>query len=245
MEDLTQGAQPQDVLEQPQPAPQPSPQPVLQQQEQLAQPKQAPAAPTEIKGDSVLETTMSIFEASTGRGYTHFMDAISAATQYQDEGLIDFNSLTQGLDAAQAAQATALAKAVYRETQSEIQRQHQAVHSMAGGEEQWNTAVQAFNSQAPSSVKTAVRALLEAGDVTAAGELVLHTAQGLGLVQSGELVQGGASGSVQGLSSTEFSEKLAELMNEVGNRSLESGIYQQKYQTLMQQRALGRKNGLN
>lgn len=198
----------------------------------------------DYEGESVLETSIRVFEASTGVTQDHFESAITNALQYGDPNLIDVASLTQGLDATQAAQATALAKAAYQEVRTHIERSTEAAYQLAGGKEQWAEASQSFNTNAPAHIRSAVGALLEQGDVNGATQLVLDTVRNFGLVNTGTPpLQGGTGVAVQGLSQAEFNVQLRELERSAGNRSFEQGEYKEKLSALMAQRKLGRSLG--
>lgn len=238
----------------PQPTPQPTPTPMTPPVAPTPTPPVPPvptpvAEPTDsgtfdYEGKSVLETSIRVFEASTGVSQESFETAIQSALQYGDPNLIDVASLTQGLDPAQAAQATALAKAVYQEAHTHIQQSTEAAYQLAGGKEKWTEASQSFNTNAPAHIRSAVGALLEQGDIKGATQLVLDTVRNLGLVNTGTPpLQGGTGVAVQGLSQAEFNVQLRELERSAGNRSFEQGEYKEKLSALMAQRNLGRSLG--
>lgn len=206
--------------------------------------KDEPKQVVDYAGNSAIETSINIFASSTGVTLDRFNDAMANALQYGDENLIDYTSLTQGLTPDQAAQAKALAQANYRETQEYIQRETNAAFDLAGGKEQWNESVQVFNTKAPQHVKTAVKGLLDSGDILSAAQLVLDTVRGTGMVNTGTPpIQGGNGTAQQGLSLAEFNAKLSELERSAGNRSFEQGEYKAKLDALMNQRQLGRQQG--
>lgn len=204
------------------------------------------------QGETVLDTSIGIFASSAGIEASRFEDAIENAIKYNDPRLINIEALTAGLKPDQVAQATALAQAAYKETQTLIQRQAQetiaTAERLAGGAEQWKTVSATFNTKAPAHLKAVVAQMLDAGDVQNAVQFVLDTAKGVGLVNSGnDPMQGGVGGNgadSSGISQAEYFTKLATLEREAGNRSFEQGEYAHKLTLLRDARKLGRANGL-
>jgi len=253
LENLPAGHPDNPLTQQPTPTPTPAPVPTPDVPTPAPVPPTPTPAPTvepevtptfDYEGDSVLETSIKVFEASTGVSQDSFESAIQNALQYGDPNLIDVASLTQGLDPTQSAQAVALAKAAYQEARTHIQQSTEAAYQLAGGKEKWVEASQSFNTNAPAHIRSAVGALLEQGDVKGATQLVLDTVRNFGLVNTGTPpLQGGTGVAVQGLSQAEFNAQLRELERSAGNRSFEQGEYKEKLSALMAQRNLGRSLG--
>src|SRR5690554_5154740 len=138
---------------------QPAPQPVLTT-ETKSEPVQANQQakqeidPDSLVGSNPLETSINMFSHSIGIAPDSFVNAVQAALQYGDDNLIDVTSLTQGLtDPVAKAQAIALAKATYQHIQSEQQRVQSTAHQLAGGEAQWTSALEAFNTHADARTR--------------------------------------------------------------------------------------------
>lgn len=203
-------------------------------------------------GETVLETSINIFSSGAGIDAVRFEDAIENAIKYNDPNLINVDALTAGLKPEQAAQAKALAQAAYQETQAAIQRASKesiaTAERLAGGSEQWKNISATFNTKAPAHLKAVVSQMLDAGDVQNAVQFVIDTANGVGLVNSGnQPMQGGVGGNgaaSSGISQAEYFAKLATLEREAGNRSFEQGEYAHKLSLLRDARKLGRNNGL-
>ncbi len=209
-----------------------------------SEPPVAQPADKDYKGNTVLETSINVFAATTGVTHERFEAAIQNALQYGDENLIDYTSLTNGLTPDQINQAKALAQATYKEVQTQIQSETQAAYQLAGGEAQWKEASQVFNTKAPDHVKAAVRSLLEAGNIRSAAQLVLDTTRSLGMVNTGgSPIQGGNGTAQQGLSLSEFNAQVRDLERSAGNRSFEQGEYKTKLDNLLALRNLGRSQG--
>lgn len=195
-------------------------------------------------GETALELAINVLASQTGITNETFDRALAGALQHNDINLINVEALTAGLKPDQAAQAKALAQAVFKETQATVQRTTQEAYTLAGGEAQWKEATAVFNTQAPEHIRAVVRTLLDTGDVKNAAQFVLDTVRGNGMVNSGTPPIAGGTGSVtQGTSLAEFNAQLAELERTAGNRSLEQGTHAVKFQQIVAARNLGRKQG--
>lgn len=234
--EVTPAAQP---AQQPAPQVQPEPQVVYQQ------------VPT-YTGNSTLETSINIFTASAGITPDRFGTAIEKAIEYGDASLINYAELTQGLKPDQAAQAKALAEAAFKEQTAQAQQfitaQKAQIEQLAGSAEAWQEAAQAFNQSAPEHLRKVVRQMLDNGDMVAAGQFVLETVRGSGMVNFGTApLQGGTGGAganVTGLSKREYFDKLNELNRKAGNSSWAEGTsIGEQLKTLQQLRQLGAKQG--
>ena len=221
-----------------QPAAQPVQQPVLPKETQTA-PVQAnqDIDPDSLIGSNPLETSINMFSHSTGISPDSFVNAVQAAVQYGDDNLIDVTSLTQGLtDPIAKAQAIALAKATYQHIQSEQQRIQSTAHQLAGGEEHWSAALEAFNTHADARTRGYAKYLESEGDIEGAVQHIMQTVQNLGVVnsQQGEFVtpSGGTPAQMQALSYAEYNAAIRELQREAGNAM--TNPRSPHYQKLMQ-----------
>lgn len=206
--------------------------------EQVQQPVQQPVLPVETKpepvqakqeidpdsliGSNPLETSINMFSHTTGIAPDSFVNAVQAALQYGDDNLIDVTSLTQGLtDPVAKAQAIALAKATYQHIQTEQQRVQTTAHQLAGGEDHWSSALEAFNTHADARTRGYAKYLESEGDIEGAVQHIMQTVQNLGVVnsQQGEFVtpSGGTPAQMQALSYAEYNAAIRELQREAGN----------------------------
>lgn len=222
-----------------------------QVQQPVAQPVAQPTnvEPVDYTGSTPLETAVNIFAGSTGITHDVFAASIQNALQYGDPNLIDVATLTQGLKPEQVAQAKALATAVYQQVQADRNTAIQTAYTKAGGEAQWNTTIEAFNSQAPTWAKEAAKALEQAGNVDAAVDFILNQAQQFGITnsQQGEFIQpsGAQPNSTAALGSSEFKRAIGELQIKAGNElNNPRSPYYAELELLQQRRQLGKRQGL-
>lgn len=236
------------ALETPVQAPVQAQQPQQAQPSQQLQQQQAPTEPPKdapvYTGDDPITLSVQIFADSNGLDAAAFMDALEPALQYNDPNLINLSSIVADLDPAKQAQAEALAKAAYQQA---IQLRENAVrtaYQKAGGEQQWRQAVDAFNSNAPSTQREFALYLEQQGRIDEAVTYVLDTVRQYGLVNTvqGQPLQGGLGGAtVRGISQAEFRQQLDTLYKEVGFNNL---AHDPRFKQLSDARALGKQQGL-
>ena len=120
----------------------------------------------------------------------------------------------------------------------------ETVYSAVGGEQNWQTAVAAFNKGAPKELREAVAVMLDSGkgtQVKAAAQLVSQFASAGGFIRSSEdrsnAPQYSAAAGGQGLSAADFKAEIAKL-----DRNARG--FQEKRADLYNRRALGQKAGL-
>lgn len=213
-----------------------------QQAAPQVQPKEE-AVPTFTGGDP-LSVGVQSFTQRSGVSADALYGSVSAALQYGDPNLINLQEITAGLSPAAAAEARALASAIFQQAQQTRQQAQNAAYSAAGSKEAWEGAVAAFNSKAPPHVMAAAKALEETGNVQGAIQYVLETVRGLGLVPQtqGQPVQGSLVGSaVQGLSEAQFRAELGKIYKE---RGMNNAIHDPRYQQIIDARQLGRQQGI-
>lgn len=170
--------------------------------------------------------------------------ALGKAIEYGDPQLVDAAYLREiGGDKAQAlVDAARQAVVVANEYSDRVTRE---VHSLAGGEPGWNTAVAVFNSKADPAVRRVVAGLFNSTnleDVKQGAQYVLNFSRDQGQVtQAPELVVpagGGVPGtSVQGLSKVEFQKAHFALDPNAPD-------YADKRQQLLALRSIGKRRGL-
>lgn len=119
----------------------------------------------------------------------------------------------------------------------------ETVYSAVGGEQNWQTAVAAFNKGAPKELREAVAVMLDSGKTTqvkAAAQLVSQFASAGGFIRSNSrsgAPQYSAAAGGQGLSANDFKAEIAKL-------DRNSRDFQEKRADLYNRRALGRQAGL-
>lgn len=231
-----------------QPVQVPAVQPVL-----ATQPEAAPVTGNEFHADTgnpVLDVAVATFAKMTGATTADIEKAVASALKYNDPSLVDESFLKERFK-GNADQALQLARAYVQQvsTQQTQQRQaaQQAVIEVVGSEAEWTKAVDTFNAVADPETKGIIKTLLEAGHYKYGAQQLMQYLQSSGRVPSarGELLQGNASqATLQGMSKDAFTQALQALKKEANGRSLESGVFGDKYNKLIQQRAIGRAAGL-
>lgn len=166
--------------------------------------------------------------------------ALANALEYGDANLIDFAHIREK-GGANAAHLEAVARSLVEHAVAEDSRHTASLYARAGGEANFNSAVQAFNASAPDNVKMIVKALTDSGNdaqVIAGVDLMLQYSQGATMQPAG-LVQSGAGATLPGggLSKESFQHELRQL-----DRS--DYQYEQKRQDLYARRAYGKHSGM-
>jgi hypothetical protein len=211
---------------------------------------QAPIA-SDVTGNEVLDTAISTFVSMTGATNADMQRATANALAYGDPALVDVAFLKEKFGKF-GDQAVALAKAAVsdsiKQTNDASTAALSVVNAAAGGEANWKQAVSVFNSTASPTIKEAVKALMNQGNVAGGAELLLSVVNGSGLLPNvnpslngGGAVQGGSN---TALNAQQFQTELAALSKEAGNRSLESGPMAVKYNQLIARRSAGKALGM-
>lgn len=197
-------------------------------------------------GSDFVETSINYMTAELGVSPDAFDAVYENAIKHNDLSLINPAALGTDLTEAQAAQIKQLATAAVQKHQSAVESAKSTIYSVAGGETEWKTAVQAFNSNAPADVMEYAKYLSDTGKIKQAAEYVLkyNTQQGLVNSQKQPPIQGGTGTVTNGMSKAEYTTELAKLEQEAGNRSLGSPAYAARLNDLNSRRALGRQQGL-
>jgi len=165
----------------------------------------------------------------------------SKAIQTGDAELLDV-AYIKDKAGANADQLITIAQGIVQAVQADIDKAVGAVHTMAGGEANWNASVAAFNEKAPQELRSVIGQMMNSGNsaqIDAAGKLVIQFAQGNGFVPNQQplVQQGGASlPSSQALSKDEFQTELRKL-------DQNSATYLQDRASLFTRRTLGKKLG--
>lgn len=204
----------------------------------------APAAPVQVAGesnDAVLEAYTTSFSA-IGAGLD-LSRAIGNALQFGKPELIDEAYITEK-GGAQAAQLKVIAKAIVERVQAKTAEDANAAYSVAGGLDQWNASMGAFNTNAPAHLKQVVAQMINSGNaeqIKAGAQVVVDYAQSGGLVAKAPgMVQAGVAGvdPAQALDKASFQTALWKLDKQ--DRS-----YPAQRAALFARREQGRARGLN
>lgn len=206
---------------------------------------QAPVPSTpSYDSSNPLDVSVQYFAQGAGITADAFYDALLPALQYGDPNLINLQHLTQNLKPEQKVHAEALAKAAYQQAQQVKQQTVATAHQKAGGAENWQHAVGAFNAKATPEQKGYAKYLEEQGKINEAVDYVLGTSQQFGFVNTtqGSPIQGNLSGqAVRGLSKTDYHAELAKLAKEVGYSNMHTDP---RFTQLSNARTLGTQQGL-
>lgn len=166
------------------------------------------------------------------------------AFEYGDPALINAEYIkARGGDSS--AQLIEMAKQIVRTATAEIEASVNSVYRAAGGEDQWQAAVAAFNKNAPKHLKTVAVKLLDSPNRTEIQEgakfVIEFARQGGFVTEPGERVnaQGGANLGERGLSAADYKEAIRSLKPSYSNpnRNAEEA-------ELYRLRVLGKSRGL-
>lgn len=242
-------------LQLPQPAPQPTPNPAQPQPAEApalpaellnllaglgnAQPAAAPVpapAPAPVPQGTGLDGALRGVLAAGGVDLDR---ALKNALEYGDPNLIDTTYIREK-GGASAAHFEQVARAIVANAVAEDAQATAKLHARAGGEANFNAAVQAFNASAPAQVKAVVQALIDSGkdeSVMYGMDILMQFAQGSTMVKPG-LVQSGAGATISsGLSKEDFQREL-QALNPMDPQ------YADKRSELYARRSYGKSRGL-
>lgn len=225
-------------------APQVPTEPPVQQPQAPVPTPQQPEVPV---GANYLETSVNYFAAEVGITPEAVADTIANALKYNDPALIDVRSLGN-LTPEQAVRAQQLAEMSYQHVQHEIATMQNTVHQVAGGVDQWNSAIQAFNANATEEAKAYVAYLADnAQNAKQAAEYVLMYVQGAGLTtQINQPQIHGGSGGVgpAALDRQGYMEGINQLELKRNARTISPAQYNAELADLDNRRAIGRRAGI-
>lgn len=197
-------------------------------------------------GDSFVDTSINYLTTELGVDVDAFDAVYEHAVKHDDLSLINPDALGKQLTPEQRVRVQQLATAAVQKHKSAVQAAKQEIYGVAGSEEQWTQAVQAFNSNAEPDAMGYAKYLADTGKLKQAAEYVLryNQQQGLQNVQTQAPLQGGTGSVRNGISKAEYTAEISKLELEAGNRSLGSGTYKARLDDLNARRALGRSQGL-
>lgn len=198
------------------------------------------------EGATYVQTAIKHLSTELSVSDEAFESVYENALKYNDMALIDPKALGKDLTPEQAVRVKQLATEAVQEVRQGVQRAQTEVHTVAGGEAEWNTAVQAFNANASKQAQGYASYLADQGDFKGAAEYVLQFVRGGGHVN--HVQQAPIAGSLgvvsTALSKAEYASELAKIEREAGNQSLGSPQFAQRINDLDARRALGRQQGL-
>lgn len=147
------------------------------------------------------------------------------------------------------AQAGILANQVNALIQHEAQREEtvaQSVYQMAGGQQQWDVAVQAFNQSAPAEIKQVLAGLLDTGEPSkvayAAQEVLRYANAQHGVVnKSPNLLMANRGTNAPTMDKESFIKAERELRSKY---PVHSPQYNTQFQALLEQRRAAKERGL-
>lgn len=211
---------------------------------------EAPEVPKEPvqppkEGATYIETSIQHLTGELGVSTEGFDAVIENALKHSDPSLIDVNALGKELTPEQAVRVRQLATAAVQEVQANVARAVQEVHGIAGSAEQWESAVQAFNTHAAADAQGYAAYLAENGKLKEAAEYVLnYNKQGGYVNNTVQAPENGGTGSVQsGITKEQYKAEIAKIEREIGNKSFGSASVAERISQLDAQRALGRSQG--
>ena len=201
--------------------------------------------PEEVTGGTYIETSIKHLSGELGITDDQFESVYENALKHGDLSLINPHALGKELTPEQVQRVQQLATAAVQETQAGVARATQEVYSVAGGEAQWNTAVQAFNANAPEDAQGYAGYLADQGKFKQAAEYVLNYNKQGGFVNTVAQppLQGGNGSTQTGLSLAEYRTEIGKIEQEAGNRSLGSPEFAARIADLDSRRTLGRQQG--
>lgn len=198
-------------------------------------------------GESYIETSVNHFSAEIGVAPEAIADCIENALKHNDAGLINVSTLGN-LTPEQAQRATQLAQMAFQHTQAEITTMRETVTNVAGGVEQWQSAINAFNASATDEAKGYVEYLADnAKNAKAVAEYVVKYVREAGLTTQVQQapIQGGTGAPVaRGLDKQSYSNGIHSLEMQLASRQITQGEYNTQLADLDYRRQVGRNAGL-
>lgn len=197
-------------------------------------------------GETYIETSVNHFASEVGLNPETIADCIDKAIEYGDPSLINLSALGN-LTPEQTQRANQLTQMVYQHTQAQITQNQNTVYAVAGGQEQWASAIGAFNASANEEAKGYVAYLVDnVGDAKAAAEYVIKYVKqsGLNTQITQAPIQGGTGAPVAvGLTVQEYKNGIHEIEMLRNSRSITQSEYDVRMADLDYRRGIGRQQG--
>lgn len=219
----------------PEPKPEPKPEPTF--------PKGSVWDAGDTTGDAILDLGIDSLTRMSGCSKDDFIRIIGNAVERGDMTLLDEALIAEKYKGF-APQFRQIAEALINKGEADRKSYENVAYGVAGSEESWKQAVAVFNENAPEHMKLAVRTIIDSGNIKEGAQLLMQVVQDLGVPTKGAYRPVGNGSPQNGLSAEEFRKEFTKLRQDAGNRSLESGVFFERYQDLMARRAMGRRAGL-
>lgn len=196
--------------------------------------------------DSYVRTSIVYLAEELGVTEDDFDAVYANAVKHDDMSLINPDALGKDLTDAQKVRVKQLAELSVQEFKQGVAQAKQEAYSVAGGEAQWTTAVQAFNANAEQDQKGYAGYLADSGRLKECAEYVMKVTRAAGLIneQKQAPLEGGIGSTTSGLSKEAYQVEVGKIERELGNRSMNSPEIKIKLDDLNARRALGRQQGL-
>lgn len=219
---------------------------LLGTEEEKEPPKDAPApdeGDIELTGNPTIDAGIKLLQKVAKLQNSDVDRAMGNAIKFQNPELIDKSFLKERFG-EHAEYAELLCQAYYKEAGDRTQAAVNQVFELAGGQDNWVHARDSFKAKAPAHQQAAAKALIDSGKVSEGVSLILDYCRSQGLVVTqGAQVKGQAGLAGAALSASEFSAEYAKLRKEAGNRSLQSGPFAARYESLLTRRQAGKSIG--
>lgn len=197
-------------------------------------------------GNAALDAAVNSVAKVAGATDADIQRAIGVALERGDVSLIDKAFIAEKFG-ANATTFSTIAETLVTEAKAAAEQYNAtvdaAIKEVVGDRATWDKHAEAFKATAPAHIQAAARAMLDSGFVKEGMQFVLSHTNGSVVPNTGNLIGGVPSGQPAGLSAEEFRIEQSKLMKEAGNRSLESGDYNNRLQALIKQRQIGKANG--
>lgn len=211
----------------------------------LEQPKEVPKEQPK-PADSYVQTSIVYLADELGFSEDDFDAVYANAVKHNDPALINPDALGKDLTDAQKQRVTQLAQLSIQEHNQGVERAKQEAYTVAGGEAQWNTAVQAFNANASADEKGYAGWLADNGRFKDCATYVTKVTQAGGFVNTEKQapLDGGLGNVTSGLTKEAYQTEIGKIERSLGNRSMSSPEIKAQVDSLNARRALGRQQGL-
>lgn len=173
-----------------------------------------------------------------------FHKAIEGALQYGNADLVNTGVLGN-LTPEQTQRVRALAGAMVQQEQTRSAQAQASAHAAAGGEAQWNAAINAFRTNANPEAQNYAMYLADNVSVDKAIEFILNTTRNSGMVQFGNApLQGGNGSAVNGLNKEGYIGEIRKLELSRLDNKIHISEYNRQMADLDNRRRIGIAAGL-
>lgn len=189
--------------------------------------------------DPIIRSMATVLQ-TTGKG-VDLNRAIGLAIDRGDPGLVDVAYLKEA-GGAQSEQLITIARGIVNAIEAKANEVTSGIHSLAGGEPQWNASAAAFNTAAPNELKLVAKQMLDSNNpelINAAAKIIVEFGKSSGTVpRTAPSVSSGAASlpAAMALDKIDFQTELRKL--DKNDRK-----YQEKHDELFARRQLGKRMG--